>query len=110
MRFLSRPEELVLLAVWKLKENAYCVPIREFLNKITEKPWSFGSVYDPLNRLEKKGLLDSYLSNPTKTRGGRSKRIYQITLAGRRELDEIKALQQAAWEEVPDFSRRTQKT
>ena len=110
MRFLSRPEELVLLAVWKLKENAYCVPIREFLNKITEKPWSFGSVYDPLNRLEKKGLLDSHLSDPTKTRGGRSKRIYQITLAGRRELGEIKALQQAVWEEVPDFSPGTQET
>jgi DNA-binding PadR family transcriptional regulator len=103
MRFLSRPEELVLLAVWKLKENAYCIPIREFLNKITEKSWSFGSVYDPLNRLDKKGLLESYLSDPTKTRGGRSKRIYRLTNAGRRELAEIKALQQAVWKEVPDL-------
>lgn len=110
MRFLSRPEELVLLAVWKLKENAYCVPIRDFLNKITGKTWSFGSVYDPLNRLEKKGLLESCLSGPTKTRGGRSKRIYRITPAGRRELVEIKALQQAVWEEVPDFSPGTQET
>jgi len=110
VRFLSRPEELVLLAVWKLKENAYCVPIRDFLNRITSKTWSFGSVYDPLNRLEKKGLLESYLCGPTKTRGGRSKRIYQITSAGRRELGEIKALHQAVWEEVPDFSPGTQET
>jgi len=108
MRILSRPEELVLLAVWKLKEKAYCVPIRGFLNKITGKTWSFGSVYDPLNRLEKKGLLESYLCGPTKERGGRSKRIYRLTSAGRRELTEIKALQQAVWNEVPDFSPETQ--
>ena len=107
MRFLSRPEELVLLAVCKLKENAYCVPIRDFLNKITGKIWSFGSVYDPLNRLEKKGLLESYVCGPTKERGGRSKRIYQITSVGRRDLGEIKALQQAVWNEVPDFSPET---
>lgn len=110
MRFLSRPEELVLIAVWKLEKNAYCVPIREFLNKITRKTWSFGSVYDPLSRLEKKGLLESYVSGPTKTRGGRSKRIYQITSDGRRELGEIKALQQAVWDELPDFSPETQET
>lgn len=108
MRLLSRSEELVLLAVWKLREDAYCVPIRDFLNRITGKTWSFGSVYDPLNRLEKKGLLESYLCGPTKARGGRSKRIYQVTSAGRQELGEIRALQQAAWEEVPDFSPGSQ--
>jgi PadR family transcriptional regulator PadR len=104
MRFLSRPEELVLLAVWKLKENAYCIPIRAFLNKITHKTWSFGSVYDPLNRLEKKGLLESCLSGPTRERGGRSKRMYRLTPDGRRELAEIRALQKAVWNAVPDFS------
>lgn len=108
MRLLSRPEELVLLSVWKLKQNAYCVPIRVFLNKITGKTWSFGSVYDPLNRLEKKGLLESYKSDPTKERGGRSKRIYLLTSAGRTELSEIKALQQAVWNEVPDLTPETQ--
>jgi PadR family transcriptional regulator, regulatory protein PadR len=103
MRLLSRPEELVLLAVWKFKQNAYCVPIREFLNKVTGKDWSFGSVYDPLNRLEKKGLLESYDSAPTKERGGRSKRMYRLTPAGLRELGEIKTLQQAVWSEVPEL-------
>lgn len=108
MRFLSRPEELVPLAVWKLKEKAYCVPIRDFLNKITGKTWSFGSVYDPLNRLEKKGFLESHLCDPTRERGGRSKRIYRLTSAGRRELTEIKAFQQAVWNAVPDFSPEKQ--
>jgi PadR family transcriptional regulator, regulatory protein PadR len=108
MRLLSRPEELVLLAVWKFKENAYCVPIREFLIKVTDKDWSFGSVYDPLNRLEKKGLLESYDSGPTKVRGGRCKRIYRLTRAGFHELGEIRTLQQAVWREVPELTPETQ--
>jgi PadR family transcriptional regulator PadR len=108
MRLLSRPEELVLVAVWKLKESAYCVPIRDFLNKITGKIWSFGSVYDPLERLERKGLLESSVGGATKERGGRSKRIYRLTAAGRQELGEIKALQQAVWSEVPDFTPEKQ--
>ena len=57
MRLLSRSEELVLLAVWKLEKNAYCVPIRKTLMEATGKKWSFGSIYDPLERLEKKKLL-----------------------------------------------------
>ncbi len=110
MRLLSRPEELVLLAVWKHKENAYCVPVRAFLNKVTGKTWSFGSVYDPLNRLEKKGLLVSYESGPTKERGGRSRRIYRLTAAGQRELGEIRTLQKAVWSEVPDLAFEHQET
>jgi PadR family transcriptional regulator PadR len=108
MRFLSRPEELVLLAVWKLKENAYCVPIREFLNKLTHKNWSFGSIYDPLDRLEKKRLLESSMSGPTRERGGRSKRMYRLTPAGRTELRQIKALQETMWDEVPDLFPESQ--
>ncbi len=103
MRFLSRPEELILLAVWKLKDNAYCVPIRAYLNKFTGKTWSFGSIYDPLDRLEKKGLLESYLSSPTRARGGRSKRMFRLSPAGRLELSEIKTLQECMWNEVTDL-------
>jgi DNA-binding PadR family transcriptional regulator len=108
MRFLSRPEELVLLAVWKLKDGAYCIPIRVYLNKITGKIWSLGSIYDPLSRLEKKGLLESYVSGPTRERGGRSKRMFRLTSAGRLELGEIKALQETAWNEVTDLVPETQ--
>jgi len=102
MRFLSRSEELVLLAVWKLKEDAYCVPIREHLNVLTGKNWSFGSIFDPLDRLEKKGLLWSILTEPAKFRGGRSKRIYRITADGKRALAEMHAMQKAMWAEAPD--------
>jgi DNA-binding PadR family transcriptional regulator len=78
------------------------------LNKITGKTWSFGSIYDPLERLEKKGLLESVIGGATNERGGRSKRIFGLTAAGRRELGEIKALQLAIWDDAADFGRNTQ--
>jgi DNA-binding PadR family transcriptional regulator len=110
MKLLSRSEELVLLTVMKLQEDAYCIPIREELIKVTGRTWSFGSVYDPLDRLEKKGLLKSYLTEPVKERGGRSKRIYQLTSLGKRALIEVRSIQDALWERIPSLEIDTEKT
>jgi DNA-binding PadR family transcriptional regulator len=107
MRLLSRSEEMVLLTIWKLQEEAYCIPIREHLNTITQKHWSFGSIYDPLERLERKGLLDSYLTEPTKERGGRSKRIYRLTSQGQKALLEIRKIQEAMWAETKALLPKT---
>jgi PadR family transcriptional regulator PadR len=100
IKFLSRPEELVLLAIWRLKENAYCVPIKKQLVKVTNHDWSFGAVYDPLDRLEKKGFLESYLSDPTAKRGGKRKRIYKLTPNGVLELIKIKKITDEVWEGI----------
>ena len=97
MKLLSRSEEMVLLAVQTLREEAYCVPIRSHLIKITGQDWSFGSIYDPLDRLEKKGLLRSHLTEPVKERGGRSKRVYGLTDRGRKALLEMRSIQEALW-------------
>lgn len=97
MKLLSRPEELVLLTVWRLKENAYSVRIREQLMRDTRKKWSFGAVYDPLDRLVKKSMLDSYLTDPTPERGGKSKRIYTLSDKGKQALLEIKQLEETMW-------------
>lgn len=103
MKLLSRSEEMVLLSVWKLQEEAYCVPIREHLIKVTHKPWSFGSIYDPLERLERKKLLASSLTEPTKERGGRSKRIYRLTPDGHKALIEIRNIQEAMWADTKEL-------
>ena len=97
MNYLSRAEEIVLLAVWRLKGEAYCVPIRKQVAEVTGKEWSFGALYVPLSRLEKKGLLWSTLAGTTNKRGGRSKRYYQITPAGKKSLLEIRELQEVLW-------------
>ena len=101
---LTRAEEYILLSVSRLKDQAYSVEIRKDLQQVTGKYWSFGAVYMPLDRLEKRGLLDSYLADPTPERGGRSKRIYTLTKKGLEALEEIRKIHEAAWKGMP---RRT---
>lgn len=98
---LTRSEELILLAVWRLNHKAYSVEIRGDLKAVTGRPWSFGAVYMPLDRLVKRGLLESYLADPTSERGGRSKRIYSLTAKGRSALEEIRMIQKTAWKGLP---------
>jgi DNA-binding PadR family transcriptional regulator len=104
MKFLSRPEEIILFTILTLKEDAYCVPIREKASEISGKEWSFGAVYVPLHRLEKKGFVKSSFDDPTPIRGGRSRRIYKITAAGMKALAEVRELHDNMWAEVPEFS------
>ena len=104
MKYLSRPEELVLLTIWKMKEEPYGVNIRKYITKMTGKYWSIGSIYVPLDRLENKGYLASSLSSPTSERGGKSKRFYQLTKEGLKQLQEIKKIYQAFWKDLPDLS------
>ncbi|MCH8961559.1 MAG: PadR family transcriptional regulator [Bacteroidetes bacterium] len=104
MRLLTRAEEFVLLAVWRLQDDAYSIPIRKQISAITGRNWSLGAVYMPLERLVKKGYLDSYLSETTPERGGRHKRIYRLTREGKRALIRIREVQQAMWAGIPQLS------
>ena len=82
-------EQLVLIAVLSLRENAYGVSIH---NRVVElaapKAVSLGAVYVTLDRLEDKGFVTSWLSDPTPERGGRAKRCYQLQTLGERVLRE----------------------
>ena len=57
MKVLSSQDEILLLAVLSLGDNAYGVTIRRHVSKVTGKDWSIGAIYDPLYRLEKKGFV-----------------------------------------------------
>lgn len=103
MKTLTRPEEQVLLTVHRLQNEAYSVTIKTMLEDLTNKNWSFGAVYDPLDRLEKKGLLSSSISEPTKERGGRGKRIYSLTEDGIKALIEIKKVTEAMWSGINEL-------
>ncbi|MFC1725026.1 PadR family transcriptional regulator [candidate division KSB1 bacterium] len=103
MKLLTRAEELILLAIWKLKEDAYCVPILDEIEKVSNKKWTLGGIYVPLHRLEKDGYVTSYLGEPTNERGGKSKRYYNVTPKGVKALQEIKKLQDASWQGVSDL-------
>ncbi|MEM1128246.1 MAG: PadR family transcriptional regulator [Bacteroidota bacterium] len=100
MKLLTRAEEFVLLAVWRLQEDAYSIPIRRQLTRITGRSWSLGSVYTPLERLTKKGLVTSRLTGATAQRGGRHKRVYALTERGRQALIRIRTVEDAMWSGV----------
>jgi len=103
VKYLSRPEELVLLAVWKMNEDPYGINIRKFVMDLTGKYWSIGSIYVPLDRLENKGYLKSFLTDPTPERGGKSRRFYRLTEEGMKQLEEIRAIYQTVWKDLPSI-------
>jgi len=82
-------EELVLLTVGILKEEAYGISIKDELKDRTGRKPSIGALHSALNRLEKKGLLQSYMEGPTEERRGRRKRFYKLTQIGKNVLSEI---------------------
>jgi DNA-binding PadR family transcriptional regulator len=100
MDFLSRREEIILLAVHRLRDNAYGVTIADMLTQTSGKEWVLGTVYVPLERLEKRGYLISFLGDPTHKRGGRSKRLYRLTRAGLDALIATKKLELALWDGI----------
>lgn len=104
LNLLTRAEELILLAIWRLKDNAYCIPIHEQVSSITGEKLSLGSIYMPLDRLVKKGYLESYLSEATPERGGRHKRIYKLTHEGLKALQKIRNVQDRMWRGIPNLS------
>jgi PadR family transcriptional regulator PadR len=109
LKLLSRSEELVLLAVWNLQGEASCLPIQRRLKEATGKTWSLGSIFDPLDRLERKKLLESSLTEPTRERGGRSKRVYRLTPLGKRALRELRTIQDVLWSEALEFEPEIEK-
>lgn len=100
MRLLTRSEEYVLLAVWYLQDDAYTLTIRERLNKVTGTDWSLGSIYTPLERLDKRGLVLSAFSDATPERGGRPKRLYRLTPMGKAELLAVRQVSDTLWTSV----------
>ncbi len=104
MKLLSNQDEILMLAIRALGNEAYGVTIRRHVSKVTGKDWSIGAIYDPLYRLEKKEFIRSELSNPTNERGGRSKRMFSITDSGIKALNEHKLVRDKLWEIVPKLA------
>jgi len=104
MKLLSRSEELLLLSIWRLKDNAYGVTIKHQMESVTDKSWSFGALHVTLDRLERYGKVRSRFSNPEQKRGGRSKRLYTLTPEGIQDLVEIKQIEKKMWNGIDDLS------
>ena len=101
MNLLSRSEETILLAVWRLQEDAFGIAIRDEVQNATATEWTVGAMYAPLHRLEKKGFIMSRHGEPEQRRGGRSKVFYALTKKGKQALLHTKQVHDAQWTGVP---------
>ena len=104
MAELTKLEEQILLSVWKLGNQAYGLTIYQHIYKITGKKIAIGGIYYPLERLVKKRYLNAYKGEPTATRGGQSKRFYQLTKFGVEALMREKKAHEAFWQNLPDLN------
>jgi PadR family transcriptional regulator, regulatory protein PadR len=95
--YLGELEELVLLTVATLGDDAYGVSIQLDLETRCNRSISIGALHSTITRLEEKGYLKSWLGGATQERGGRSKRYYEITQAGKRAVAETKSMRDELW-------------
>lgn len=94
---LGEFEQGVLLAIVHLDDDAYGVTIRREIERRAKRTVAIGALYTALERLEAKGYVTSELSDPTPRRGGRAKRVFQITRSGRDALRQSREFLASMW-------------
>ena len=99
--FLGEFEELVLLTIAVLQEQAYGVAVTQELERQADRVVDFSTVHTTLKRLEEKGFLSSRMGGATAERGGRRKRLYTLTTAGGQALQEVQRVRSRLWQQVP---------
>lgn len=102
--YLGELEELVLLMILILKEDAYGLAIRKTLKEKAERSITIGAVHGTVNRLENKGFIKSELGGATEIRGGRRKRIFSITAYGMKVLHRSQEVKVNIWNQIPGLS------
>ena len=95
---LGEFEQIALLALIRLRANAYGASIRQEIAERTGRDVSVGAVYTTLERLERKGFVSSARGAPTPERGGRAKRYYKIEAPGERALQRSRETMDRMWE------------
>jgi DNA-binding PadR family transcriptional regulator len=100
---LGQFEQIVLTAILALRDDAYGVSIHSKVQELARpKAVSLGAVYVTLDRLEEKGLVASWLTDPTPARGGRAKRCYRVEATGERALKESAVTAKRIWDTISE--------
>ena len=97
MEILTRLEEMFLLAILQLGEDASLVTIREHLLRRAGKDWAFGSLYMTLSKMEREDLVRSRTGEPRGGRGGKAVKVYRVTEDGLAALAETRKIHDALW-------------
>lgn len=98
-------EEVTLLAVRAIGEDAYGVTVQEAIERIISREVTLGAVHAALERLERKGLLRSEWSESTPTRGGKKRRLFVLLPAGQETLLAVKRSREALWNAAPKTAK-----
>jgi len=104
MKELSKAEEIVLLAVWRLEKNAYGVSIRRQIKEDTGKDYTYGTLYGLLRQLTFKGFVRKRIGTPTPEKGGRCKTYFDLTSDGVDALKNALALHHRVWKDLNEWS------
>jgi DNA-binding PadR family transcriptional regulator len=96
-------ELMVMLALIRLGDDAYGVPISREIELRSGREVALGSVYATLERLEGRGLVSSYLGKPTAERGGKAKRYFRVTSNGLRKARETRQALMKLWHGLPEL-------
>ncbi len=102
MAFFTKLEELFMLAIFYHNRPVNLMDIREYLLDKTDKDWAIASLYIALDKLRKRGFVESFKGEPQHVRGGKALRYYQITKRGIQALEEAWKMQEGIWK---DFIR-----
>lgn len=99
--YLSQTELMVMLAIMRLGENAYGVPIAQEIGKCTGREIAIGVVYSALKHLEEDGFIRSSLGEATAARGGRAKTYFRVTAPGCKQVKETQQALLRMWNGIP---------
>ena len=104
MDIITRLEEAILIAIWKLQDNAYGVTINRRVSESFNKKYTLGALYYSLDQLLRKGYVSKTLKDLPQDNVGRSRTYYILTKKGKRALQEARIHQQTLWEGTPEMA------
>ncbi|MEO1051812.1 MAG: helix-turn-helix transcriptional regulator [Bacteroidota bacterium] len=102
--YLGEFEELVLLTVGALYPDAYGVQVKQEIENQTGRKVNISAIHSALRRLEEKRFVSSEMGGATKERGGRRKRIFILTMPGKKALDEAMSVRMQLYKQIPDVA------
>jgi DNA-binding PadR family transcriptional regulator len=103
MDIITRLEEAILIAIWRLEGNAYGVPINTHVSQSLRKNYSMGALYFALEQLLRKGYVHKTAKNFYNQKGGRSRTYYNLSSRGKKALQEARSYQRSLWDGIPEL-------
>ena len=103
MKELTVLEQIILSVIWSQKDEAYGVSIRQKVKEISGKNLNYGTLYNNLEQLLRKGYVTKTLGESDRDRIGRPRIYYALTPGGRKALRDAYVLHTAIWDNIPDI-------